>query len=192
MVLNGLRNLYKSMKSQKIQRYKFNFSYCGVNFDTFFFIDNEPFKLALGVIAYNLYFEVRVDRGFVIKIQIEPETYKKLIEVLDFRYSKNGPFKPIYFFEALNKAIPHIARKQNVAKPHDIAVYITNVEESEKIYFCGWRDDEKRHEHVRLPNLEKTKKLLSHKAYIMCKEKNISSRWTADKDRAVEFYMPDI
>lgn len=192
MILNGLLALYKSMKSQNIQRYKFNFSYCGVNFDTFFFIDDEPFKLDFGVLSHNLFFEIRVYRGFVIKIQIEPETYKRLIEVLDFRFSKSGPFKPIYFFEALNKAIPHSARKQDVAKPHDIAVYITDVEESEKIYFCGWRDDEKRHQHVQLPNLRKTQKLLSHDAYIMCQEKNISSCWTADKDRVIEFYMPDI
>lgn len=191
MILNGLKNLYGSMKAQEINRYKFIFTYNNINFDVFFFIDEQPhFKLAFGVMIYNFYFELPVKKGFCIDAYLDNYTYNRLVEILQLKPSEDGPYKISYFFEQFNKNIPNKAKKQLEVKPYDIAKYINDVEEADKIYFCGWLDNNKREYQVQDTNLEKTRKWLSYKAYVMCKEKNISSKWTDEKEKAKEFYLP--
>lgn len=65
------------------------------------------------------------------------------------------------------------------------------MEEAEKIYFCGWFDNDKVGKKVRPENLEKTKEILGTDAYLMCKKNNISSKWTDDKDGAIEYFLPN-
>ena len=45
MKLDGLVALYKSMKNQDIDRYRFEYSHARALFDIFFFIDENPFIL---------------------------------------------------------------------------------------------------------------------------------------------------
>jgi hypothetical protein len=66
----------------------------------------------------------------------------------------------------------------------------TNIEESEKIYFCEWFDNYKVRKKVKEINLEKTKQILRTDAYLMCKKKNISSCWTDDEEKATEYFLP--
>jgi len=47
----------------------------------------------------------------------------------------------------------------------------------------------KRGQHVTAENLYKTRTLLNYEAYIMCKEKNISTEWTDDEAKAKEADM---
>lgn len=189
MRLDGLAKLYNDMKANDIKRYKFIFSYNNVIFDVFFFVDEQPFKLAFGVKAENFYFELEVNRGFIINPNIG-DKYLKLIEVLGLKYNPQSPFKTIHFFSEFNQKVPQNADKKNKWQPHDTAYYKKNVEESEKIYFCGWFDNEKVGKHVKPKNLEKTKEVLGNEAYEMCSRKNISSCWTADKSSAIEFFLP--
>ncbi len=70
MRLDGLTKLYNDMKANDIKRYKFIFTYNNVIFDVFFFVDEQPFKLAFGVKAENFYFELEVNRGFIINPNI--------------------------------------------------------------------------------------------------------------------------
>ena len=62
---------------------------------------------------------------------------------------------------------------------------------AEKIYFCGWFDNDKVGKKVREKNLEKTKEILGTDAYLMCKKNNISSKWTEDEEGATEYFLPD-
>jgi hypothetical protein len=179
------------MRDQKIERYKFIFTYNGVDFDVFFFIDGD-FWLYFGVLKYNLYFEKRVKKGFIIDVGFDEDTYTNLIEVLKLNYSENGPFKPSYFFNEFNKKIPDRAYKKFVPKPHEIARHIRNVEECDKIYFCGWLDNNIAGNHVQKSNLIKTQKLLSQDAYEMCKEKNISSKWTDIEEKCKDFDITEL
>ncbi|MEK4381965.1 DUF6037 family protein [Aeribacillus sp. FSL K6-2848] len=188
LILSGLKDLYKSMRKNNIERYKFSFTFRGVNFDVMYFIDDNPHILAIGIVAENYYFEVEVKNGFKIIPYID--NINRFCRILNFEYNPTSPFKPAIFFKELNSKIPKNANKQNIPKPHEIGQYRRNVEEADKIYFCGWRDNNARGHRVSKENLEKTRKLLSYKAYEMCKKKNISSLWTDDPNKAKNFSLP--
>ncbi|MCR8982523.1 DUF6037 family protein [Brevibacillus laterosporus] len=65
------------------------------------------------------------------------------------------------------------------------------MEESEKIYFMGLKDNEKRDENVRTENLNKTRLFLGYHANQICKKKNIRSQWTHYKDLAQKLQLSD-
>ncbi|MEK5383232.1 hypothetical protein [Niallia sp. FSL W8-0635] len=67
MKLTGLKDLYKSMKQQNIDRYQFDFTYYNVKFDVLYFIDEVPNKLGFGIKTHNYYFETEVKAGFYIR-----------------------------------------------------------------------------------------------------------------------------
>lgn len=190
MKLEGLVPLYKSMKSQGIDRYRFEYRCGKATFDVFFFIDGSPFLLLFGVKAENFSFEIEVKQGFVIDHKLDKETYKRLCEVLGLEYDPERPFSPWNFFSEFNGKVPALASPEQKAKPHDVAPYQSIVEEENKIYFMGWRDNYKRGTNVQESNLDKTRKLLGEQAYLRCKEKNISSCWTDQKSKAVDFTIP--
>nr|WP_309248295.1 DUF6037 family protein [Bacillus nakamurai] len=73
---------------------------------------------------------------------------------------------------------------------HEIAELNPTYEDSEKIYFKGWRDNNIRGKKVR--NLQKTRECLGEEAYQICKAYNISSAWTKHKTESKEFYLPDV
>ncbi|MFL0366068.1 DUF6037 family protein [Pseudobacillus sp. 179-B 2D1 NHS] len=188
MKLLNLKDLYIFMQKEKIDRYKFDFSFNGVKFDVLYFIDETPHTLSFGIKRYNYYFEVAVNKGFNVKPFIDD--YNKFCEIMGFTYNPSNPFKASKFFEEFNNLIPKTFSQNNVPQPHEIAIYRNDVEESEKIYFVKWRDNNKAGHKVSEANLEKTRKLLSYEAYLMCKKKNISSCWSAfSKDRK-DFMMP--
>lgn len=191
MILEGLRTLTKEMRVNNLERYKISFKFNNVAFDVFYFIDEAPFILMFGVKAYNFYFEIKVKKGFQINPRLNNYDYYKLLEILNLNSSSNNPFKPQYFFEEFNKKIPLKINLNEKPKPHEIAQFRKDVEESERIYFLGWRDNTLRNEKVSPENLKKTKALLERSAYERCRLKNISSRWTDDFKLAQDYYPPD-
>lgn len=188
--LDGLAKLYKSMVTQKIERYRFEYKVGKATFDVFFFIDDKPFVLLFGVKTANFSFEIKVEKGFTIDPQLDSSTYKKLCAALGLKYDPQNPFKPFDFFKEFNKSIPSQAVPSQKAEPHDIATYRSDVEEADKVYFLKWRDNTKRGENVQMENLEKTRKLLGEKAYARCKQKNISSCWTDQENMARKVTPP--
>lgn len=190
MKLDGLVALYKSMKTQGIERYRFEYKCGRAVFDVFFFIDGSPFLLLFGVKAENFSFEIEVQNGFVIDHKLDNETYKRLCEILGLDYDPVRPFSPWNFFSEFNSKIPKTAIATQVAQPHDVAPYKRIVEEENKIYFVGWRDNQKWGSNVQQSNLDKTMKLLGERAHKRCKEKNISSCWSDKKDQAIDVSLP--
>ncbi|MGQ9373641.1 DUF6037 family protein [Acinetobacter tandoii] len=190
MQLTGLIPLFESMKSQKIQRYKFEFKRNNVSFDVIFFTDSSPYILLFGARGHNFSFEIEVHKGFRIKTMLDKDIFKKLQQVLGLQFDPNNKFSMNAFFEDFNKKIPAIANFKNVPKPHEIALYSRDVEESHKIYFMGWLDNTIRGDSVTEKNLEKTERLLGYKTYLTCKSKNLSSRWTDQEHLAKEFINP--
>lgn len=193
MKMTGIESLYKDMRRKNIDRYKFCFNYAKVDFDVIFFIDESPFILMLGIVRTRFYFEVQVNPGYQIVPLFDEKVYKELVKLLEFDNIVNSPFKPIYFFEALNKVIPKYADLRNSPKPSEIAKYYRDIEEADKKYFWGWIDHEKNRKenecykgNVTPDNLRKTRKLLGYEAYMRCKEKNISSRWTDDRSKEID------
>ncbi|MDC5459202.1 DUF6037 family protein [Acinetobacter baumannii] len=191
MKLTGLVPLFQSMKAQNIQRYKFQFQRNNVVFDVIFFTDGDPYSLLFGACGHNFSFEIPVEKGFLINVnQLPKEVYNKLTKVLGLKYDPNNKFRPIFFFEDFNKAIPSSAHPRNVPKPHEVAIYRKDVEEAHKIYFWYWLDHTTDGKHVTEKNLEKTKKLLGYETYLVCRSKNISSKWTANESLAREVTDP--
>ncbi|GGK54524.1 DUF6037 family protein [Amphritea balenae] len=190
MKLDGLVPLYKSMKTQGIDRYRLEYKCGKAIFDVFFFIDDSPYLLLFGVKGGSFSFELKVENGFVIDHKLDNDTYRKLCEVLGLEYDPEKPFSPWSFFSEFNGKVPNSAFSNQKVKPQDVAPYKSVAEEQNKIYFVGWRDNYKWGTTVQQANLDKTKELLGARAYIRCKEKNISSCWTDQKDQAIEVSLP--
>ena len=176
------------MKKQNIERYKFTFNFQNITFDVLYFIDEIPNILAFGIKQHNYYFEMPVKNGFEIRPFLQK--YNEFCKIMGFTYDPNNPFKSTYFFDQFDKCIPNIAFQHQKPSPSQIAVYRNNVEESDKVYFVKWRDNSKAGHHVSQENLEKTRKLLSYEAYLMCKQKNISSCWSAYPPDEKPFKLP--
>ncbi|WP_028401076.1 DUF6037 family protein [Ectobacillus panaciterrae] len=190
MRLDGLIPLYRDMKDQGLNRYKFDFIFNKVHFDVFFFIDESPFKLMFGVKMKNFYFEIDLHKGFKINTYLG-EKYGELCKVLGLEYDPNSSFKSSYFFQEFNQKIPSNAHRNSYPKPYEVALYRRDVEEADKIYFWGWLSHETTGKNVRPENLEKTRILLGVDAYEACKRNNISSKWTDDKRKAITVTMPE-
>lgn len=186
MKVSELGELYYSMKENNLKRCKFKFKYNNVEFDVIFFTDEKPFFLLFGVIGIGFSFEVKVKSYFDLEIMLERETYYKLRKILNIPKGENNPFKVSDFFKEFSTHIPKSANRVSVVKPRDIAVYRADLEEANKVYFYGWKDNTITNENVRPENLEKTRVLISAKMYEICKRKNISSKWTANKNKERE------
>jgi Family of unknown function (DUF6037) len=182
--LNGLQPLYKNMRSQKIERHKFCYKVNKAIFDVFFFVDESPFILFFGAKGENFSFELSVKNGFIIDDTLDEKTYGKLCKVLGLKYDPNNRFSPRKFFAEFNDRIPTQIGLSSIVEPSDLATYRDMAKDTDKIYFFGWKDNDKSKTSVKEVNLDKTKKLLGKKAYERCKSKNISSRWTARKELA--------
>ncbi|HPL66620.1 MAG TPA: DUF6037 family protein [Smithellaceae bacterium] len=190
MKLDGLKPLYRSMKDQEIDRYRFGYTNGKASFDVFFFIDESPFILLFGVKGDKLSFEIEIFPGFQINLPLCKETYNNLCMILGLKYDPSNRFSPKDFFSQFNISIPSTANKTSEAKPHEFAKYYPHLEEANKVYFLGWRDNQTRNEHVTTENLLKTRKLLGVKVSEMSLSKNFSSCWTDDPAKAKKFFLP--
>lgn len=190
MKLDGLKNFYKSMKKQDIERIKFDFIFNNIKFDVLYFIDEKPNILAFGIKQHNYYFEISVENGFVIKPFLDD--YSKFCKIMGFEYNPEKPFKPSYFFKHFNNQVPNKAKVSSIPQPSEVAAYRNNVEEAEKIYFVRWRDNNKIGQQVSGSNLEKTRKLISYNAYMMSKEQNISSCWSSNPSNQKKYKLPKL
>ncbi|MDX1811382.1 MAG: DUF6037 family protein [Gammaproteobacteria bacterium] len=191
MKLDGLVDLYRSMKDQGIDRYRFEYCHGCALFDVFFFIDESPFILLFGAKGEAFSFEVEVKAGFYIDPTLDGDTYKELCKVLGLEYDPRNPFSPKGFFSQFNLNVPNVASISVKAEPHEIAQYRKVAEEEDKIYFLGWRNNHIRGEQVSETNLKKTKDLLGQMAYSCCNSKNISSCWTDDPAKAKKVWIPE-
>lgn len=187
---NELAVLHKLMLSNQIKRYKFRFSYNNVKFEVIFFTDEVPFTLLFGAIGTGFSFSVTVERGYDIKTYIDQEKYFELRKILGITKGVNNPFRINDFISEFNRNIPSGIIESGKVYPKDIIKYKRNVEEEDKIYFMGWKDNTINNEKVSPRNLEKTKVLIGNDIYEICKRKNISSRWTDNPDKQIKIYKP--
>nr|WP_240954477.1 DUF6037 family protein [Solimonas marina] len=189
--MDNLQPLYRSMRDQEIERFRFSYSHRNVTFDVIFMIDEAPFVLLFGARGHAFSMEFEVHQGFNVNPKLEPEKYKELCRLLDIRYNPDAPFSPRAFLEIFNEHIPGVATAAGRAQPHHVAAIRRDVEESHKIYFCAWLDNNKAGNTVTAENLHKTRRLLGQQAFETCRRKNLSSRWTDRKELAQECVLPD-
>jgi hypothetical protein len=190
--LTGLRKLHESMRNQNIERQRFAYTHRTVNFDVFFFIDSTPFELLFGVYKHNLAFSFKVERGYLVEdSELSADDYKKLCKILNLSYNPGNKFSPTSFLLSFNKHIPSVAVPAKVPQAHETATVRKDVEESDKKYFCGWRNNSLPAATVTTENLAKTLKWLGKSTHDMCKRRNISSKWTDIESDRKNFFLPD-
>lgn len=177
-----LRNLHVLMRQEDIKRYKFRFRYADVEFEAIFFTDQVPFSLLFGAIGTGFSFELNVKIGYDINCSLSNDKYYQLRKVLGIPKGMNNPFKVSDFVNEFKSRIPNKVTNSGKVMPQDVIRYRSNVEEANKIYFMGWRDNSLINEKVSPENLEKTRLLIGEDIYEICKRKNLSSKWT-DKKR---------
>lgn len=186
MKLPGLSALYKQMKRDGEMRSKIEYKHGIVTFDVLFLIDETPFSLMFGAKGHNVSFEFKVGQGFAVNPTIPNDVYRALCNALGLVFDRENPFRISSFLQDFSNSVPHLLGTRTKAKPQDVARHRRYVEESDKIYFCGWRDNTKRSEHVTAKNLQKTRELLGEAVYLSCKARNISTCWTDRELDAVE------
>ncbi|WP_313894157.1 DUF6037 family protein [Psychrobacillus sp.] len=189
MELIGLKPLYSSMIMQNLKRTKFSVTINNAIFELIYFIDSVPHTLAIGVRNENLFFMVEVKKGFIINPYLGKK-FGLIYKILGLSPNGASSFSPKNFYDEINKGIPSTTSPKNTPKPYDIAAYRPKVEESHKIYFCGWLDNNVRNEKVRPKNLIKTQQWLDQEAYEMCKKYNISSCWSPHKSKEKSITKP--
>lgn len=108
-----------------------------VIFKTIYFIDSVPHSLAIGVVNENLFFEIPIEKGFRINTFLDKNTYNKICKILGITFDQDNPFSSKKFFDEIHKQIPTSVSLNNVPKSSDIAPFKNDVEEADKIYFCG-------------------------------------------------------
>lgn len=173
----SLRILHQDMRIVGETRAIFPFSYNNKAFSCIFLVDITPFRLYLTTLGVTpMVFEFAIEQGYRVKSFLND--YKELLAYLDLKYDPNHIFRPDDFFEALNRNIPHkFTKKPNYKDELIIASKRKNIEEIDKIFFCGWYSNPVG-KNVRPENLEKTRIAFGDEKARICKNKNISSCWT--------------
>lgn len=176
----NLEKLHKDMMTSEEDRVIFPFSFNHKGFSCIFLTDVNPYRLYLTALGNaNLSFLFNLDTGY--KTHTFISQYKELTVYLELKFDPNNPFKPIDFFDALNRKIPTQFSKKPSYKDVIRLKAGNKVEKSEEENFCGWRHSPTGR--VSDENLEKTRRAFGDRYAEMSKKKGISSCWTADDSK---------
>lgn len=175
-----LEILHSDMQVKMETRVTFPFTYNLKNFSCIFITDTLPFRFyvtSLGI--HPVSFELLIDENYCTETYLKE--YRALVKYLELKYDPSHTFRPVDFFEALNKRIPATFKE----RPHYRDIIRINagkkVEDSEATIFCGWRRSPTGR--VSIENLEKTIRAFGDYYGNMSKEKGISSCWTTDENK---------
>ncbi len=181
--LTNLKQLYAKMKDAEVSSTIFQYSYHSKPFSCILLIDCEPFLLyitALGKPPFSI--ELNINKGFKIEACLNSTDYYNLVKYLELKRDDQNPFKPLYFFQALNDILTNISvKKPRYTEVLEVVRLYRDIEEKDKIYFCGWRKNS--YCNVTPQNLEKTQSAFGKKYADFCKAHNISSCWTDIKEK---------
>lgn len=197
-VLYNLRDLRIGMDAIQQTRGQFDWVHNGEPFRVVFIIDD--IETPSGML---LFFTHRSGRLSFEKPVIElsggryaitdnffddPDTWAALKRLFYRDGSSGREMTPKGFFEDLNKATPQSPRVLKRVEPHEGPR--RDVEEEDKIYFCGWRTYQPGGRRPTTANLNKTRAKCGKVAYERCVKSQMSSCWTDIAERAVPYYDP--
>src|SRR5699024_6151958 len=121
-------------------------------------------------------FELETNQDFEFNSFFAKELYRKLIENFYIQYDQDHIFTQIDFLSFVNINISEFRNTERVNN-NDIIRYNRDIEQADKVYFCGWIYHTTK-SNAQPTNLEKTRLLMGEAAYKRCCERNISSKWT--------------
>jgi len=188
--LLGLRGLYATMMRAGVSRYKWRFTRGPAVFEVIFLAEERPFELLLGAIGTRFGTTLHIHPGFLVDTRLPTPDYYALCDALQLTRDSNRKFKPTDFFADLNRSIPPTVNlATGRVQPHDIIAYRPNVDTSDGRYYCGWRDNTVTGKRVQESNLLKTLAVFGQRVHDTCKARNISTCWTHDPARAIDFNL---
>lgn len=178
--------LHHKMQRQGLQRVVFEGTNHGASVRTLFITDDEPMVLCIAVTHHSgsptCAFEWAVDMpGYRVRAFLGPQ-YGELLDALDLDPNRAGdvPFKPGDFLSNVLSQAPKTVTAAAEPKPSQVMQLRvgTTVEEQDKVFFVGWRNNPERGQHVTAANLAKTRRLIGRECAEMCERRNISTRWS--------------
>lgn len=184
--LYEIKPLLQDMGRNNAKIDKFRFTYNKVGFEVIVLIERSPFELLFGVIGYNYSFSLTLQVGYELQ-GLPDDVFYKLCDILNLKPGRES-LTSYKFLKYVAQRIP--TQYSNVkVQPHEIAKYKQrDVDEANKIYFCGWKHFEGSERNAK--NFDKTRKLLGDEAYEFCKKNNISSCWTDIDLKRKDYYSP--
>jgi hypothetical protein len=145
-----------------------------------------------------------IGANFVLGFDVNPndfsvdsyiDNYYDLCRFLNLQYQSGNHFSTNAFLRDFDNSIPRVIENfnpRNIPRPRDMIRYYRDVEEADKVYFYGWKDNNIRNENVSQKNLAKTLSLWGIEAHNFCRDYNYSTRWTDIPREEVEMVLPQI
>lgn len=177
----NLSALHNNMIINSETRAKFSFTYNKRSFSCVFICDTVPYILIIAYLGHDFAVELNINNDYSTPSYLENSLYKQLIELLGIKFDPNNKFTPTTFFDIIDNNIPEKYEKINY---YDVLLaerIIRDIEEADKIYFLGFRNNPS-NQSVTPKNYEKTILAFGTKIANSLKQHNISTRWTPYKN----------
>jgi hypothetical protein len=184
MKMHGLARLHTAMQAVPIERTRFRIQHNGLIFEGVFLTDAQPYQFGLACLAHNLVLMIEVTRQYEILAHFGDQ-YGAFSAAFKTGADSNQPLKAGDFFREIDAKLPHTVTAKDRARPTDLAIWRSEVEEADKKFLCGWRDNNAYRTQVSAANLAKTLEWLGQAAHDWCITHNISTRWTHEASQAL-------
>lgn len=191
MRMDGLARLHASMQAIDLDRVKFRIQHNHLVFSGLFLADVVPYELALACLGHDLVLIFDVSRDYEIGAYLGDQ-YGPLAAALRNGAGRGNPLQPSVFLREIDAALPSSVVSGDRPTRADVVQVYRDVEEANKVYLCGWRDNDVRGECVSAANLAKTRRLLGQATYDWCKRRNISTCWADDPSREISAGLPSL
>lgn len=198
-VLRNLRVLHIAMKAAQQARAQFPWVHNGERFRVVFITDDPdvPSRMVLffthssGQLSFEKPVAVLSGGAYAIHagFQNQPGVFDALRRLFNTGAGSGRGLEPTKLFEEFDRATPTSLYLVKRPEPHE-GPPRENVDEAEKIYFCGWQTYQPGGRRPTEGNLLKTQRLCGEIAYQRCVKSHISSCWSDQPGRAVPYADP--
>lgn len=186
--MSGLRRMHTAMKKAGDRKAHFQLTHNGIVFDCLFLVDVTPYEFVLAAIGHpDVALLLQVQRGYTIEPDFGDD-YKPLARLFNTGAGTFRPFNAARFLEEINRAIPGHYRKPTSTTI--VQTYRHHIEQGDRPYFIGWRDNDLRKKHVTPENLAKTERCFGPAIRKTSERTNQSSCWTHIAARERTFFAP--
>lgn len=170
----GFDPLIKDMLSKKVDKEHYCFVFNQFKFDVILSITHSSYEILVAIHNENWGCVLNMNANYYV--EMSDESYYSLRKILNLNWNTNH-FSSAVFLRLLSDKSPRKSSLRGVDYT-ELRRYLSyrNVEEKDKIYFCGWNDHlkDKRKAH----NFDKTEYFFGKHVADYCRQHNISSMWS--------------
>lgn len=133
--LDGLAELSSDMGKNDIPYTIFNCTVNGVEFDVYYSMSTNPFRLLIVQIGSQFTINLEVEKGYIIKSNLGSK-FSMLCKVLGLKFDPKNKYNSNKFFTSINTQIPNTANLYNGDKARLYTYVVTGKKEiNEGIYY---------------------------------------------------------